>query len=456
MHNEELKPQKDIEIKFHRLVPPPLNSLCLPLSGLYNPLDNEESSEYPLKHKFKYYDLSPNNFVNISNLMTINNNFGKIFISEQLEGLITFSNISSNEITIKNISISLKTDDFRGRIQQPFEADLPDNSITILPKTSYTISIRAPINFIGKYKIEIIYNKLSLSYDEYYHKVNQRNIVKENAINYNIVNGHVEYHMTKTFSFDSKTPFEINEFFHNLEVNKSLIEIRILNIFSFPLTILDAFLTSKENYNKYNEKISPALSLEQMANNNNNELNDSKYFVLEPDEQVRILFNINNTDLYYDINKFTLHITWLNYFNLNKKIYIYDFKNNINSYNEYYKMVITEKPNNYIILNQNFRIIINLIVKTLSKKFSITMNQESTGDNDKSKNKEIEIIDITEKKIELDDNIPSYNFILICKSDILGRVYLPTIKFSLYEGDKNTPIEFVYEALLSFNCTSKK
>ena len=450
MHNEELKIPKDIEIKFHRLVPPTLNSLCLPLSGLYNPIDNEESSEYSLKYKYKNYELSPNNFVNISNLMTINNNFGKIFKSEQLEGLISFSNISSNEITIKNILISLiKMEDYR--IQQPFEANIPDDLITIPSNTSYTISLRAPIIFLGKYKLEIFYNKLSPAYDDYYYKASQRNLVKENANNYIIKDGHVEFCDSKSFSFESFKPFKISEFFHNLEVNKSLIEIRIMNIYSFPLTILDAFLTPKNN--NINEKIPLVLNLEQMAKNNN-KLNDSKFFVLQPDEQIRILFNVNNTDLFYDTKKFTLSITWLNNFDFNKKIYIYDFKNNINSYNEYYRLIIAEKPNNDIILNQNFRIIINLIVKKYSKKFSITMNKDPPGNN-KSINKEIEIIDITEKMIELDEKIPSYNFILICKSDILGKVYLPNFKFCLYEGDKNIPIEFVYENLLAFNCISK-
>ena len=60
MHNEELKIKKDIEIKFHRLVPPLLNSNFLPLSGLYNPIDNEESPEYSLKYKYKNYELSQN------------------------------------------------------------------------------------------------------------------------------------------------------------------------------------------------------------------------------------------------------------------------------------------------------------------------------------------------------------------------------------------------------------
>jgi len=451
MHNEELKIPKDIEIKFHRLAPPILNSLCLPLSGLYNPIDNEESSEYSLKNKYINFDLPPNNFVNTSNLMAINNNFGKIFISEQLEGLITFSNISKNEITIKNILITLKIENYR--MQQPFETNLTNDPIRILPNESYTINIRAPISFVGKYKIEIIYYKLCQAYDDYYYKVNQRNIVKENSNKYNIIDGHVEFCNSKTFSFDSFKPFKITEFFHNLELNKSLIEARIINSFFFPITILDAFLTPKNNYNN-NERIRLVLNLKEMAKNNN-KLNDGKYFMLQPDEQIRILFNVNNTDLYYNIKKFTLYITWLNIFDFNKKIYTYDFKNNINSYNHYYKMVIAEKPNNHIILNQNFRIIINLVSKNLSKKYNITLNKEQSKNNDESTNKEIEIIDITEKMIELDEKIPSYNFILICKSGILGDVYLPTLKFCLYEGDKIKPMEFVYDALLTFNCISK-
>ena len=57
--------------------------------------------------------------------------------------------------------------------------------------------------------------------------------------------------------------------------------------------------------------------------------------------------------------------------------------------------------------------------------------------------------------MELNSKTPSNNFILICKSDVLGNVYLPKLKFSLYEGDKNNPIENIYKGLLSFNCISK-
>ena len=60
------------------------------------------------------------------------------------------------------------------------------------------------------------------------------------------------------------------------------------------------------------------------------------------------------------------------------------------------------------------------------------------------------------KKIELNKTKPENNFILICKSDVLGNVYLPRLKFLLYEGNNTNPNGNVYDALLSFNCIQKK
>jgi hypothetical protein len=255
-------------------------------------------------------------------------------------------------------------------------------------------------------------------------------------------------------SFESTNPLKISEFFHNFQVNKCLIEMRISNVISYPLTILDIYLTPK---NKKNDKIPLVKSLEQIKNNinNNKNINDSKYIVMQSEEQIRILFNVDNTDFLYDVKKLQLNIVWLNHFDFTEKVYTYEFNNSLNTYNEYYKMSIIEKPEEDIILNQNFKIIINLQSKYLSKKYSISLSQEPIKDDDKSTDREIEIIDIIEKKMELNAKAPSNNFVLICKSDILGNVYLPKLKFSLYEGDKNIPIENVYESLLTFNCTSK-
>ena len=86
----------------------------------------------------------------------------------------------------------------------------------------------------------------------------------------------------------------------------------------------------------------------------------------------------------------------------------------------------------------------------------ISLSQEALRDNDKSNDREIEIIDIIEKKIELNDKKRENNFVLICKSDVLGNVYLPRLKFLLYEDINSNPSGNVYDALLSFNCVQKK
>ena len=41
-----------------------------------------------------------------------------------------------------------------------------------------------------------------------------------------------------------------------------------------------------------------------------------------------------------------------------------------------------------------------------------------------------------EKRIELSQKYPSNNFILICKSDYLGNVNMPKLKFSVNEDNK--------------------
>ena len=88
----------------------------------------------------------------------------------------------------------------------------------------------------------------------------------------------------------------------------------------------------------------------------------------------------------------------------------------------------------------------------MSKKYSVSLSQEALRDNDKSSDREIEIIDIIEKKIELSQKNPSNNFILICKSDILGNVYLPRLKFLVYEENNINPFGKIYDTLLFFNC----
>jgi len=62
MNIQELDIPNDYNIMFYRLRTPTLNSLFLPLSGLYNPIDNIESNEFIINNKFKCFDM-PNQYI---------------------------------------------------------------------------------------------------------------------------------------------------------------------------------------------------------------------------------------------------------------------------------------------------------------------------------------------------------------------------------------------------------
>ena len=72
-------------------------------------------------------------------------------------------------------------------------------------------------------------------------------------------------------------------------------------------------------------------------------------------------------------------------------------------------------------------------------------------DNDKTSDREIEIINIKNKKLELNSQHPSDNFLLICKSDIIGNVYLRRLKFLVLEDGGISQSGNTFDALLFFN-----
>ena len=446
MNNEDFKPPKDIEIKFHRLIYPLFNQEISPLSGFYNPIDNIETSEYSLFNKFKNFDISSNKCTTLENLFSINENFGRIYISEELEGLLTLSNISTYEIIIKDIKIVLKVcDKSHENYTFPIETNLQYNSITLLPLKNFTFKIKFLINYATKHRIHINFIKKSPDYEKLYtKKFKQKPPLNEKYNTYSIVNSIIEFPSIKKLSFESFEPFSINEKFNNYPNNKSIIEILFLNRILNSITILDIYLYSKDNNT---QKIPLIENLEDFkCNKYSQNINDSKYLDIQSEEQIKFLFEIENSEIYNNTNKFVLNIKWLNEYDFKPKLYIYEFNNNLNTYNKYYNITILDKPNGDIFFNQKFQIVINLKIKNLKKSYKINICK------DPNKERELEIVDINENIIELNSKNPSNNYILTCKSDILGKVNLPKLKFRLHEENINTPIEIVCEPLVSFNC----
>ena len=292
----------------------------------------------------------------------------------------------------------------------------------------------------------------------------QRFIIKDKGKDYQIVAGSVEVFNSKKLTFDVNYPFKVNEKFYNCQMNKCYIETKIINNTIYPLTIIDLFLCPKS---KPEVKLDLVDDLGQLNKNQNQNLiklfpdshkdSDtsilSKYITLQPEEEINVIFKIEDTSLYYDEKYYNLFIKWLNLYDINEKEYIYEFSNGLNTFNDYYKITVVEKPEKNIVLNQNFKIAIKLESKNLNKKFFVSLSQENLRD-DKLNEREVEIIDIIEKNIELSKKYPSNNFILICKSEFLGNVFLPRLRFILYE-DNNNSIQNVYDNLIYFKCVEK-
>ena len=234
-------------------------------------------------------------------------------------------------------------------------------------------------------------------------------------------------------------------------MNIFYIETKIINNTIYPLTITDIILTPKS---KQDIIFKPIDDLKKLNFSNNNF--NTQFLTLQQDEETNSVFKIIfPNEFIFDENLFLLKIKWLNLFDFKEKEQIYEIKNEFITYNNYFKIKEIEKPEGDIIKNQNFKIMIKLGTKNIKKKIFINLERETKADQDKLNDREFEIIDIIEKRIELSQKFNTNNFILICKSDYLGNVNMPKIKFIKNEDNKIKE-EISCDSLLHFNCISKE
>ena len=242
------------------------------------------------------------------------------------------------------------------------------------------------------------------------------------------------------------------------------IEIKIINNTIYPLTITDISLIPKT---KPEIKFKPVDDLKQLYVNQfrnksikeSNEYNCdnffmTKYLTLQQEEETINVFKIEFNNEFSEENDFLLSIKWLNLFDGDVKENFYEIKNDFILYNPYFKIKVVEKPENKIIVNQNFKIMFKLESKNIKKKLFVSLERETKLDQDKINDREFEIIDIIEKRIELSQKYPSNNFILICKSDYTGNVNIPKLKFLINEENKNKDEIKSIKTLMHFNCVS--
>ena len=453
---EELKLYKDIDINFIRLSKPVFNSVDLPLSGLYNSLDNIEYPNYPLKNKFKNFTTPINGGLGLDNLFMLKTSFDKLLTDEKLEGLIILTNNSPRDITIKNMEISFIFE----ADQNTFLISLPDkdNTLFLSRNQSYSLKIKKNLKEKGKYGFDIKFWTKSFFYDQQYYNLKQRGKIKEST-KYKIIDSHVEYYNNKIFNFSVSDPFDIKtKFKMNQLKDEYFIEINIKNISKYNLTIPDLIIKPNQRNNIY---LKPTSNLEEMQlnvdgfdaknnkeNNNNIFLNNSKIFCLQPDEDINLLFKSASKEIFLLEEKFTLYIKWLNIFDFSPKNFQYEFKNELDIFNNYFVFMITERPLGNIILGHDFPIIIQFVSKQPKRNLELTISEY----NKNKKDNEVEII-IKEYKFELNDKCQKYNVNIRCKSDKTGIVIFPKIQIKIVDIDTGDILgEYLYKNILCFNC----
>ena len=431
---QELKLPKDIEIKFYRLTPPIFNTSSLPLSGLYQ----KEIQEFSYQEEFSNSELG-----GLENFFCLNSSFGKTFLYEKLEGLIIFSNISENVVTIKDLDINIiiePINDVKNKKQKKInDVKLPPKGIQIRPKLAYSVKMEILLDSAGKYLMDVNLRVRSSAYNTLYNTLKLKGKVKDSPKEYRIVEGNVECLNNKKLTFDVNYPFKITEEFHNYQLNTCFIDIKLKNNTIYPLTISSLCLYPKIKLQKKSLKLADILI--NNTTNNNEEIKNKIEFV-------QTLEEINNNEL-MPIDKS------LKVIKTNTKYTTLEAEEEINllfKINKFYKISVVEKPEGNIIKNQNFNVVLKLETKNPQKKYVITIRQDTMKNDDKSSDREIEIIDIIEKKIELNSKKQSDNFLLICKSDIIGNVYLPRLKFLVLEDGGITQSGNTYDTLLFFNC----
>ena len=463
--SQEFKPKKEVEIKFFRLLPPNLSSFSS-LSGIYHNIDSVESPESILENKFSNFDINTESSFTTQDLFSFLPYFGRIFHKEILEGLLTFKNKAEHEVTLKSLEVSVMIDE-KAETKTKYQKNildikLPKEGVILDKGEVYSVKFCSNLEFSSKYSILIELKVRSATYDYQYNEAKQKNLVKDEK-DFIVDGENVEIPISKKLTFDVIYPFKVLEKFYNYQMNTCFIELKIINITIYPLTLTDLYLCPKTNTNL---KLVLVDGLQEISQNQSQNLFPginpqspipaSKFLTLQPDEEVSVLFKITDPSLFLNEEKYILYINWLNLFDINEKEFNYEFSNTLNTFNNYYKITVLEKPDKNININENFKIILKVETKNPNKKYIISLSKEALRDNDKSNDRELEIIDIKEKKIELNKNTPENQFILICKSDVLGHVYLPRLKFLLYEDNNSNPTGNVFDALLSFNCVQKK
>ena len=397
---------KILQLKCFRLNPPNFKNNINNLNGHYNDLFNyEDEDNYFLENKSNSFDLTSQ--YNITNDIGfyLDKNFGPVFIGDDLKILFILINQTNSEIEIKKLNINIFSNELNNTI--PFQSKIP--SIFKIKKYSfYSFIIYFNIDKNIKYKIDI---KASIFGNLF-------------EIDYN-QNEKKGYEFFKRLTLDGKNPVNIKTHFNLINLEKCFINQILYN---------QTFVKIKISNIKLNtiNKPKKIIKLKQ----------EFKETYLSNDEEISLLYIINDPKIFNYEEKFELNIIWSRINDINKNHFKTNIINENISFNKFFTIELKETPNITLIKNQTFKIVLILNPKKLEKiNISITCDNNDSG-------KVITILDIIEENIELMNN--SEEICLICKSRFVGNnIPFPTINFQVKY--KNDEFNFHMKNILSFN-----
>ena len=397
---------KILKLKCFRLNPPNFKNNINNLNGHYNDLFNyEDEDNYFLENKSNSFDLTSQ--YNITNDIGfyLDKNFGPVFIGDDLKILFILINQTNSEIEIKKLNINIFSNELNNTI--PFQSKIP--SIFKIKKYSfYSFIICFNIDKNIKYKIDI---KASLFGNLF-------------EIDYN-QNEKKGYEFFKRLTLDGKNPVNIKTNFNLINLEKCFINQILYNPTFVKIKISNIWLNTINEPKKI-------IKLKQ----------EFKETYLSNDEEISLLYIINDPKIFNYEEKFELNIIWSRINDINKNHFKTNIINENISFNKFFTIELKETPNITLIKNQTFKIVLILNPKKLEKiNISITCDNNDSG-------KVITILDIIEENIELMNN--SEEICLICKSRFVGNnIPFPTINFQVKY--KNDEFNFHMKNILSFN-----
>ena len=396
---------KTLKLKCFRLNPPNFKNNINNLNGHYNDLFNyEDEDNYFLENKSNSFDLTSQ--YNITNDIGfyLDKNFGPVFIGDDLKILFILINQTNSEIEIKKLNINIFSNELNNTI--PFQSKIP--SIFKIKKYSfYSFIIYFNIDKNIKYKIDI---KASLFGNLF-------------EIDYN-QNEKKGYEFFKRLTLDGKNPVNIKTNFNLINLEKCFINQILYNPTFVKIKISNIWLNTINEPKKI-------IKLKQ----------EFKETYLSNDEEISLLYIINDPKIFNYEEKFELNIIWSRINDINKNHFKTNIINENISFNKFFTIELKETPNITLIKNQTFKIVLILNPKKLEKiNISITCDNNDSG-------KVITILDIIEENIELMNN--SEEICLICKSRFVGNnIPFPTINFQVKY--KNDEFNFHMKNILSF------